>query len=92
MLLMNDRPLTVPSASCRELVPGILLAPAALFLLRTAGQRGRLGGGGRGLFAPDSRRYRPVPAAHPIRRQRRAGGPGAAARRSEQASRMSRNR
>jgi hypothetical protein len=39
-----------------------------------------------------TRRRRPVPPAHPVRHQRRAGGPGAAAHRSELASRMSRHR
>lgn len=33
MLPKNDGPLAVPSASPGELVPRILLAPAALFLL-----------------------------------------------------------
>ena len=33
MLLMNDGPLTVSSLRPGELVPGILLAPVALFLL-----------------------------------------------------------
>jgi hypothetical protein len=92
MLPVNEGPLTVPSASSGELIPGILLAPAALLLLRTAGQRGRPGGSGRGLLASGNRRHRPVPAADPIRRQRRAGEPGAAARRSARASRMSRSR
>jgi len=34
MLLMNDGPLTESSLRPGELVPGILLAPAALFLLQ----------------------------------------------------------
>ncbi len=59
---------------------------------RPVHRRGRPGGSGRGRCAPDNRRHRPAPAAPLTRPQRRAAEPGAAARRSERASRMRRDR
>ena len=93
MLLMNDGPLTVPSASSGGTRPG---DPARSGRRVPAeGRQGSVAGlmVAAVAFSPQiTRRLRPVPAAHPIRRQRRAGEPGAAVHRSEQASRMSRNR
>jgi hypothetical protein len=93
MLLENDGPLSVASAWSRGTRSGILLVPAALFLLK------KLHGSVAGLVVAAVACQPQLTGATgrcplhiPFGHQRHAGQPVAAARRSEQAGRMSRNR